>query len=250
MARQNAPLVGFLAVALALMLAVYWYYAPDADAISAVSITGAEASEEAAALERDALARPIAKSVPDQPVTQRLAQSPPPTKVGIIAGHRNNDSGTVCEDGLTEVQITTVVAQQLAAALQADSVQAETLDEFDDRLIGYGASALVSIHVDSCAFVNDLATGYKVSGSAITDSSALSICLQQAYGRVTGLPYHPHSITPHMSDYHAFREIASGTPAVIIELGFLNLDREFLINNQELVVQGLVEGVDCFLAQR
>ncbi|MDX1616030.1 MAG: N-acetylmuramoyl-L-alanine amidase, partial [Candidatus Promineifilaceae bacterium] len=181
--------------------------------------------------------------------TQRVAQSPRPTLIGIIAGHRGFDSGAACEDGLTEVQINDSVAERVAAELRETGYATETLDEFDARLDGYSATALVSIHADSCDFINDLATGYKISGSSFTDSSTLSICLEQTYGEATGLPYHPNSITAHMANYHAFRKISPGTPAVIIEIGFLNLDRESLTSGSESVVDGLTAGIVCFLEQ-
>jgi N-acetylmuramoyl-L-alanine amidase len=61
------------------------------------------------------------------------------------------------------------------------------------------------------------------------------------------MAYHAHTITPDMADYHAFREIAPGTQAIIIEVGFMNLDREMLTDNVELPISGLVDGVFCFL---
>jgi len=35
--------------------------------------------------------------------------------------------------------------------------------------------------------------------------------------------------------------------AVIIETGFLNLDRQFLTQTPELAAQGIAEGVVCFI---
>ena len=125
----------------------------------------------------------------------------------------------------------------------------EILDEFDPRLESFSASAIVSIHADSCDYINELATGFKISGSPLTDSSSLSICIEQAYREATELKYHPDSITPHMTDYHAFRKIAPGTPAIIIEVGFLNLDREILTSGSEVVVSGLSNGILCYMDQ-
>jgi N-acetylmuramoyl-L-alanine amidase len=148
---------------------------------------------------------------------------------------------------LTEVEVNTAVVEQLVKRLQDDGIDVDSLDEFDTRLDGYAATALVSVHSDSCDFINELATGFKISGSPNIDSSPLSICLEQEYGADTGLDYHPHSITPHMTDYHAFREISPVTQAVIIEIGFLNLDREILTAGSETVVDGLYDGLQCFL---
>ena len=50
-----------------------------------------------------------------------------------------------------------------------------------------------------------------------------------------------------MTDYHAFRAIDPSTPAAIIETGFLNLDRSLLVDHPEVVANGLVAGVLCFV---
>lgn len=237
--RQNIPLLIYFFLAFAGMIAVYWYFNPsggDAEAITAV-VSGAQ------------LSAPLVKNVPAKPVVQRLAQSSGPRRIGIISGHRGFDSGAVCDDGLTEAAINADLAGKLAANLQAKGIRTEILDEFDARLAGYSATALISIHADSCQYVNDLATGFKISGSSFTDSSQLSICMENAYGAATGLPYHANTITPDMADYHAFREIAPNTPAIIIEVGFMYLDRELLTTNTDPVVTGLINGVTCFLEQ-
>jgi hypothetical protein len=244
--RHNLPVVVFVVLALAILLTVYMYFSPDADSLEAVADSAAidlSGSNEGA----NAPIAPIQKPVKPKPVTQRLAQSPPPERIGLIAGHRGSDSGTECTDGLTEVEINSAVVEQLVQQLRQSGVEVDSLDEFDERLNGYAASALISVHSDSCDYINELATGYKLAGSPYTDSSQLSICLEQAYGEATGLPYHPNSITPHMSDYHAFGELAPGTQAVIIEIGFLNLDRQLLTAGADVVILGLSNGIDCFL---
>lgn len=245
--RRNVPIVVFLVVALAGMIAIYWYFNPDPTSVEAV--TGAIAAESFDSIDPDAPLAPILKPVKPIPVTQRRQQSPPPLRIGLIAGHRGNDSGTECEDGLTEVEVTSDLVEKLATVLRESGIRVDSLDEFDPRLDSYFATALMSVHVDSCDFVNDLATGFKISGSPYTDSSQLSICVQQAYAGATNLPYHPNSITPHMADYHAFREISPGTPALIIEVGFLHLDRDRLVNDSNDVVNGLANGIMCFVEE-
>ena len=51
-----------------------------------------------------------------------------------------------------------------------------------------------------------------------------------------------------MTEYHTFSEIDPTTPAAIIEIGFLNLDRQFLTETPELAAQGIVSGIECFPA--
>lgn len=238
--KRNLPIVLFLLLATVGMGAVYWFFSPpgaDADAAATVSVEGG-------------LHAPIHKAIPQRAVVQRMAQSPGPRRVGIIVGHRGSDSGAVCTDGLTEVEINANIANQVATELGNRGVRTELLDEFDPRLDGYSATAVVSIHADSCDYINELATGFKISGSPLTDSSGLSICIERAYGEATSLPYNVNTITPHMTDYHAFRKISLATPAIIIEVGFIHIDRELLTTDMERPVSGLVNGILCFLDAR
>jgi len=125
------------------------------------------------------------------------------------------------------------------------------LAEFDPKLSGYQAAALVSIHADSCSYVNDQASGFKVAtafGSPHPERAArLTACLRSRYGQMTGLSLHSTSVTLDMTEYHAFDEINENTPAVIIETGFLNLDRQFLTQNPEQAAEGIAAGIECYL---
>jgi N-acetylmuramoyl-L-alanine amidase len=167
-------------------------------------------------------------------------------RVGIIAGHRGNDSGTVCADGLTETEVNQKVAEIVAASLREQDVLVEVLDEFDPKLDGYKANAFVSIHTDSCSV--DM-TGFKVAGAenGSDASKQLAECLWTRYEAETGLPRHMSTITTNMTQYHAFRKIAETTPAAIIEIGFLSEDREYLTQHADRVAAGIAKGVECFL---
>ena len=59
--------------------------------------------------------------------------------------------------------------------------------------------------------------------------------------------FHPDTITFDMTEYHAFKEIDSQTPGAIIELGFMDADRELLTNNTARLAEALVQGILCFL---
>jgi N-acetylmuramoyl-L-alanine amidase len=65
---------------------------------------------------------------------------------------------------------------------------------------------------------------------------------------VTGLKLNPGGITENMTDYHAFRAVDPATTAAIIETGFLNLDRDILVNHPDIVADGIVSGLVCFVA--
>ncbi|GAB4496456.1 MAG: hypothetical protein OHK0052_06400 [Anaerolineales bacterium] len=171
--------------------------------------------------------------------------------LGIVAGHWGNDSGAVCSDGLTEMEINLNVASLVKEYLTNAGFEIDLLQEFDPKLAGYQALALVSIHTDSCLYINDLATGFKVApalGNAQPErSSRLAACLRNRYARSTGLAFHANTITPDMTSYHAFDEIHNETPAAIIEIGFMNLDRQILTREPEKIAAGIAEGILCFI---
>jgi N-acetylmuramoyl-L-alanine amidase len=185
------------------------------------------------------------------PVVATLEPAKP--KVGIVAGHNGpqNDPGTVCPNGVTEAMVNRDIATRVQAGLEVNGFHVDLLDEFDPRLVGYEALAVVSIHNDSCSYVNDLATGYKVAGAldtgAPTQAERLVDCLTVRYGARTGLPYHAGSVTPDMTSYHTFYEVNAATPIAIIETGFLNLDFKILTEEPERVAQGVIDGIMCYV---
>lgn len=184
-------------------------------------------------------------------VTSQAAVDSATSRIGIVSGHWKNDSGSVCADGLTEAEVNLKIATLVQQKLAAEGYQVDLLAEFDDRLSQYKAIALVSIHNDSCQYVNDQATGFKVAAamhSAYPEkASRLTACLIDRYHARTGLPFHANTITNDMTNYHAFDEINTDTTAAIIEAGFLNLDRKILTENTDEVAQGIVDGINCFI---
>ncbi|MCK6628752.1 MAG: N-acetylmuramoyl-L-alanine amidase [Anaerolineae bacterium] len=189
--------------------------------------------------------------------TVSVADAPLPTRdpfrplVGVVSGHRGYDPGAVCPDGLTEAEVNYRTALEVVDLLERRGVQAVLLDEFDDRLQGFQADALVSIHADSCMVAG--ASGFKVAratDSAIPEAEdKLVACLYQEYGAYTGLPEHLSSVTDNMTKYHAFREIDRMTPGAIIELGFLLDDRYLLENKPKVLARGVAAGILCFFGK-
>lgn len=171
-------------------------------------------------------------------------------RIGIVAGHWQNDSGSVCADGLTEQEVNLKIATLVQQKLTAQGYTVDLLAEFDERLTQYKGIVLIYIHNDSCTYINDEATGFKVAAamhSAYPEkASRLTACLIDRYGKDTGLAFHSGSITNDMTNYHAFDEINTDTTAAIIETGFLNLDRKILTENTDTVAQGIVDGINCF----
>ena len=185
------------------------------------------------------------------PSTDQSADVP---HIGIVAGHWGNDTGAICPDGLTEVKINLDIAQRVVYILQALGYQADLLAEFDPRLDNYRADALVSIHADSCVDYPNAtpqASGFKVA--SVEDSlvpekeERLVVCLARCYAARTEMYFHANSITYDMTHYHNFYEIDGQTPGAIIETGFMLNDRHILTQRADLVAQGIVDGIVCFI---
>jgi N-acetylmuramoyl-L-alanine amidase len=179
-------------------------------------------------------------------------------RIGIVAGHSGlypdtgaPDPGSICEDGLTEAQVNAEIANLTVKYLEAAGMQVDLLEEWDPRLDGYRAVALVSIHADSCLPINEYATGYKVAAAVDTvvqdKAQRLVACLVNRYGDATDLYYHSGSITRDMTEYHTFQEVHAQTPAAIIETGFLYLDRDFLTGSPDLAARGIADGILCYV---
>lgn len=174
-------------------------------------------------------------------------------RIGIVSGHWGNpdDAGAVCENGATEVTLNYDIALLTRQELEKLGYTVDLLQEFDPRLTGYQAAALVSIHNDTCENLGPEATGFKVAaavGSRDPNLSArLVACLSARYGTATGMAFHPSSITADMTGYHAFDEVDPGTTAAIIETGFMYMDYSTLTEHKDLVAKGIVDGIICFV---
>lgn len=195
--------------------------------------------------------------LPAVPTPLAVAATPriPANRVGLIPGHWQYDTGTVCADGLREVDVTLDVAQRVKAILAARGFAVDLVPEHDPRrpqppLQNYRGAVLVSIHVDSCSFPG--LSGFKTARWRHSDMPAtddrLVACLNRAYAAATGLPRHDNTINANMWNYYAFREIAAETPAAIIELAFLRDDRAFVDAHRYEMALGVADGIGCFLA--
>lgn len=174
-------------------------------------------------------------------------------RIGIVSGHWGNggDPGAVCLDGTNELDVNLKIASLVRQKLEARGYNIDLLQEFDPRLEGYQAALMLSIHNDTCDVIDSEATGFKVAASSYSRdknlTERLSACLEDRYGRVTSLQYRSGNVTLNMTDYHAFRAVDPSTPSAIIEAGFLNLDRSILVDHPDVVADGVVAGVLCFV---
>lgn len=199
-----------------------------------------------------------------------LQTTPLPTeeevvRIGIIAGHSGApqdasfevDPGAVCDDNLdgiadlTELEINIEVAQLVANQLLERGYEVDLLSEFDSRLDGYRADALLSIHTNDCGNYGFGGTGFNATGpnargSLFGADEAFVRCVITNYQQVTGLDRH-YGLTEDMTSYHTFREVSVDTPVAIIEIGFMFADRQFLTNDRATIATGITQGMLCFL---
>ncbi len=193
----------------------------------------------------------LTPAAPDATAAAMPATTNQDIRIGVVSGHWGSDSGAVCDNGTTEAEVNLRIATLVQQKLAAQGYQVDLLQEFDSRLKGYKAAALVSIHNDSCQYMGDEATGFKIAAAISSYDSNLAkrlqSCMQSRYAQVTGLSYHPNTITRDMSEYHAFDEIDPNTPAIIIEAGFLNLDYNLLTQHPDLVAEGISAGILCYV---
>lgn len=183
-----------------------------------------------------------------QPVVNPVQNQP--GRIGIVSGHWNNDSGSVCPNGLKEADVNLTIASLVQQKLTKEGFQVDLLSEFDSRLTQYQAIALISIHNDTCEYISNEATGFKVAAALETaypeKTDRLTACLIDRYAATTGLIYRSGN-TNDMTNYHAFTEVNTETPAVIIETGFLNLDQQILTTRPDLIADGIVNGLLCYI---
>lgn len=178
----------------------------------------------------------------DSDETMRSASTVHSTnRIGLYVGHHHNDTarGVVCADGLTEREINGAVADQLRAELLAQGYAVDMFYDKGAKLNGYRADLLISIHVYGC--MNDIDSGYRSIN--ISDDSALDRCMRE-YEAATSLERLENPA--YTNDYTRFYQTAESTPVMTIELGMLEADRYLLTQQQDRVVSGLANTINCF----
>lgn len=192
--------------------------------------------------------------LPPEATSTPMVQTPLPSekpRLGILVGHWGKDDGWICPDGVKEVDINLRIGTLAQQELAREGYTVDLLQENDPRLIQYQALALVSVHTDSCDFLGDSASGFKVASALASlqpeKAAVLSACMIDRYANVTSLSYKYNEVTTDMSSYHPFDEVNSITPIVILEAGYLNLDRQILTEKPDLLAFGIASGVLCYV---
>ena len=176
------------------------------------------------------------------------------SRIGIIAGHWGVDSGHLCGpelNNLREVDVNLRVATMVRDNLTANGYQVDLLQEFDSALNDYVGLALLAIHTNTCEYVNDLATGFKVAnvGKVAYPAEALKLdqCMIDRYAKRTELAYLGNTASSDSENFYNYSTLNDYTTAALIEIGYLNLDYRQLTENTEQVARGITEGLLCYL---
>lgn len=158
--------------------------------------------------------------------------------------------------GWNEWELALDVAQRAARRLQGAGVEVDILPATIPP--GYRADAFVAIHADGDA--TGRFSGFKLARASrstipATDDRFVEV-LTETYGAATGLPL-DNRISRGMLGYYAFAShrfrhaIAPGTPAVILEMGFMTNrhDLNVMLGDRETLAAGISRGVYQFLEE-
>jgi len=223
--------------------------------------------------EPDLNAPPVALAPPGGAIVQQgiVRIQPPkidpnaPRRVGIQIGHWQTDDvpkeyGTRIQAqtgtswaGITEVEVTTEIADRMATLLTAQGVAVDILPTTIPE--GYVADVFIALHCDGDG-VGEL-SGFKMAHGSRRGpyEDALMTMIKDVYAKATGMSYDLEHVSRNMTGYYAFNwsryqhATSPFTPAAIIELGFLSNDddRDLLVDHPDLIATALVNGIFKFL---
>jgi len=171
--------------------------------------------------------------------------------IGILVGHWNVDSGSVCDDGIIEANVTEAIANQVSMKLNALGYPVKLLAETDLDLINFRGPLLVALYTGSCDDTSDNRSGFMVgttlTPSDLNASNTLAVCMGEIYQSSTKLDFSYEVIAADHSAYRLFELVNKNTPMIYLEMGSLLYDQTILIDNSENVANGIVNGIQCYL---
>lgn len=160
-------------------------------------------------------------------------------------GHLGRRSGNTGTPG--EVEYNVVISKRVMTKLESEGIEV-WLYGADDVPRGLRCDAFLALHCDGAKSpdANGFSLGYP---DHLGDAGELARCLRQSYGASTGIRFRGYNITRSLRCYYAFSRVKARGRAVI-ELGFLTnpSERCYLLENAELVAEGVADGLLQFLA--
>jgi len=221
----------------------------------------------------DLTAPPIALAPPGGAIVQQgLVRIPKPKvdpkgqrRVGIQIGHWQTDDvpkeyGTRIQlqtgtswGGVTEVDVTTEIADRMATILTAQGIAVDILPTTIPE--GYLADVFIALHCDGDGV--GVLSGFKMAHGSRRGpyEDRLMTTIKDVYAKATGMDYDAEHVSRGMTNYYALNwsryqhATSPFTPATIIELGFLSNvdDRDLLENRPDLIATALTNGILKFL---
>ncbi len=180
------------------------------------------------------------------PKTQDTSQH-----IGLLVGHWQDNQGEVCADGLVETDVNLNIVNRAAQALMSMGYTVDIFPEYDLGLLNYQGATLIAVYSGSCAQSPAPPSGFMVASSLTVQNpdvvNRLTVCLSEAYQEHTRLPFRYEVINPDHFSYHIFRDIHPQTPAVLIEVGSLNTDRDVIVGRADSAANGITSGILCFM---
>jgi len=171
--------------------------------------------------------------------------------IGILVGHWNVDSGSVCDNGIVEANVTEAIANQVSMKLIALGYPVKLLAETDLDLINFRGPLLVALYTGPCEDTPDNRSGFMIgttlTPSDLNASNTLAVCMGEIYQSSTKLDFSYEVISADQSAYRLFELVNKKTPMIYLEMGSLFYDQTILIDNSENVANGIVNGIQCYL---
>lgn len=200
----------------------------------------------------DSLKKAVTNNQKATQLVRPTATSRPIPHIGLVAGHWEDTSkGFECSDGVKESDVNLNIATMVQQRLVAEGFTVDLMKERDTKLMQYSGLLVLSIHSDNCKYIDDTATGFKVASSYYTSTDStkanrLTTCMSDRYQKETGLRF-INEVTDDMSTYHTFDEVNTNTPTIIMEAGYLNLDKDLLTKQPDKAAKAITDGILCYL---
>lgn len=268
---SNVLLLAALLVASGALVSAVWRVAsPDINAVAvrpAMEATNADPDDPPNTFGGS---QPIVSAKPGDPPGYTRVPAPRvedgPRRIGIQVGHWMTDNvppelrrleiqtGTSW-NGLTEVEVSLVIATRLKALLESHGYVVDLIPTTVPQ--GYLADVFIALHMDGDGTGEN--SGYKMAHGSRRGPYEQQLLedVKDEYGRLTGLDYDGQRITNAMRAYYGFswqryRSATSPfTPSVILEMGYLSNDddRALAVDHPDVISRGIANGIERFLSE-
>lgn len=175
-------------------------------------------------------------------------------RIGLIAGHWGYDTGHSCGpefQNVKESDVDLLISVMVRDYLNKKGYNVDLLNEFDPKLNDYTALALLDIHTNTCDYVNNSASGFRIApasnASYPAENQRLDACIVSKYSEDTNMEYLGDQISSDDRKFYDFSKINSYTTVSVMEIGYLNLDYRTLSERTDDIVRGIGDGLICYI---